>query len=279
LRHAVKIVVIVLGLGVLFWWGWSGNFIFKQGALFRLNTMEDYYSFSLGNRNLGYTKRVVNAPGLESAFYIREESIITLPVPGLIDNILLRSESHYKPDGRLISTAMSLANLQGAEAKAIVNEKTGLLDCSFRFGDISRSKSIPLPKEGPILVSGVVPWLSRQSEVPLGKVLFVELLDFSKMEFEPSELTVTDETAESSEIQLFKVAIKTPAGEAAEWMDANGHMTRQDLSGLEMSLTLLLSQKEIDLAKESLDRELPPIPYDRIPNSLITLLEEYLPAS
>jgi hypothetical protein len=113
----------------------------------------------------------------------------------------------------------------------------------------------------------------------LGKVLFVELLDFSKMEFEPSVLTVTDETAESSEIQLFKVAIKTPAGEAAEWMNANGHMTRQDLSGLKMSLTLLLSQNEIDLAKESLERELPPIPFDRIPNSLITLLEEYLPAS
>jgi hypothetical protein len=278
LRHAVKIVVLLVGVAVLFWWGWSGNFIFSRGALFRLNTLEDYYTFSLGTKKLGYTRREVSIPGLEQPFSIKEDSLITLPVPGLKGALLLKSESHYKPDGRLISTAMSLANLEGAEARAVVDEAQGLLRCSLKFGDITREKAIPLPKEGPLLVSGVVPWLSRQREVPLGKVLFVQILDFTKMEFQGAELTVTDETAESSEVQLFKVAIKTQAGEAAEWMDGNGHLTRQNLSGMEMSLSLLISQEEIDLAKKELAAPVAAIPMGRIPQTVIKLLEEYLPA-
>jgi hypothetical protein len=140
-----------------------------------------------------------------------------------------------------------------------------------------REKRLPLPPEGPVLVSGVVPWLSRQREVPLGKVLLVSLLDFSSMEFRQAELTVTDDTAESSEVQLYKVLIRTPGGDATEWLDANGHVTRQSIQSLQVDLLLMATQEEIGEARAALSAPVAKIPMEALPESLLERISEYLP--
>jgi hypothetical protein len=277
MRHAVKITLLVLGLGVLFWWGWSGNFIFKQGALFRLSPSESYYVFSLAGRDLGYTRRQIRSSGPEAGFSVLEESSISLPVPGISQKLRLSSVSTYRNDGRLASADVSFLNIPGAKATAEAREDGGEIDVSVAIGAIRRQKSLKLPAEGPVFVSGVVPWLSRQREAPLGKVLMLQLLDLSSLEFKDAELTVTDVTSESDELSVFKVAVKTQAGEASDWVDGNGVLQRQELSGVDSGLRLARSQEEADMAKAALAEPPAELPLDRVPEPAMRLLNQFLP--
>jgi hypothetical protein len=279
LRHAVKITALALGLGFLFWWGWSGNFLFKRGALFSLSAREDYYALSAGSKDLGFARRTVSASGPERGFEVAEESAVELPIPGLSVTLRVRSVSRYGADGRLASAVFTLENPPGAEARAVVNEGAGTLECSVALGGLKREKSLPLPREGPILVSGVVPWLSRQSEAPLGRAMFARVLDLASLEFEEAQLTVTDDTAESVEVQVFRVAVQTRAGEAAEWVEGGGRILGVTLAGSGMALRLLEAEDAAARAKEALARPPEALPLDSLPEGALEMIDSLLPGA
>ncbi|MDR1314148.1 MAG: hypothetical protein LBQ12_10760 [Deltaproteobacteria bacterium] len=263
MRHAVKLGFLALGLGFLFWWGWSGNFLFTPGSLFRLTTLSDYYVFSVGGSDMGFSRRDVEAGGPDQGFTVKEESLVRLALPGFggpapgagagearpggqeagsppppaAPELRLRSEASYGPDGRLRSAVFTVPGMDGASAEAKVAD--GQLDFTASLGTLSRKVSLKLPGEGPVLVSGVVPWLSRQREVPLGKVLFVRVFDPVNMEFETAQLTVEDDTEASQEVQVFKVSLMLPAGSTTEWLDANGRLLRQRMDRFQAGLDLL----------------------------------------
>jgi hypothetical protein len=139
--------------------------------------------------------------------------------------------------------------LEGASAEAKVSD--GFLDFTASLGTLSRKVSLRLPGDGPVLVSGVVPWLSRQREVPLGKVLYVRVFDPVNMEFETAQLLVEDDTEASEEIQVFKVTMTLPAGSTSEWLDANGRLVRQRMDRFQAGLDLLESGDPARAAAEA----------------------------
>jgi hypothetical protein len=243
LRHAVKLGLLAAGLAFLFWWGWAGNFIFTPGSLFRLTDANDYYIFSVGGKGMGFSRRQVAAGAPDQGFTVAEDSLVRLALPGLgpagaPPELRLRSEASYEPDGRLRSASFTLPGLEGASAEARSNG--GFLDFTASMGTLSRKVSLKLPSEGPILISGVVPWLSRQREVPLGKVLHVSVFDPANMQFQSAQLTVEDDTPAADEVQVFKVTLTLPAGVTTEWLDANGRLLRQRVDSLEAGLELIL---------------------------------------
>ncbi|MDR1040088.1 MAG: hypothetical protein LBR80_07975 [Deltaproteobacteria bacterium] len=275
MRHTIKLGFLALGLSFLFWWGWAGNFLFTPGSLFRLTTLRDYYVFTVGGTDMGYTRREVEAGGPDQGFSITEDSLVRLALPGLVGaltrggaaspgtalhqdgaeaqggvasqdgaapqgvppELRLRSEATYGPDGRLRSALFTVPGLEGASAEAKVSE--GSLDFTASLGSLSRKVSLKLPSDGPVLVSGVVPWLSRQREVPLGKVLYVRVFDPVNMDFETARLTVEDDTEASEEVQVFKVTLTMDAGSTTEWLDANGRLLRQRMDRFQAGLDLI----------------------------------------
>ncbi|MDR2198281.1 MAG: hypothetical protein LBR53_02280 [Deltaproteobacteria bacterium] len=277
MKHAVKIALILAGVLILFWWGWSGNFLYQRGSLFRLSAGEGYYSLSLGKRPLGYMKRTIRTEGPEKGFSVLEDSALEIPVPGFKGGARVSSVSAYRADGRLESASFALLNVPGSVARARADHAAGTMECELVLGAFARKKSLPLPTAGPILVSAVVPWLSRQNELPLGKVLLAPVLDYRTMDFQTAELAVQDVTAEADELRIFEVIVKTPAGEFAERVDANGRLLLQELSGLEASYIQPEDAVRLDLAEKALSADYPIIEADEIPEPLTRLLEDYLP--
>jgi hypothetical protein len=237
LGHVLKIGFLVLGMGFLFWWGWSGNFIFKPASPFSFTSSENYYLFSIGGKEMGYAKRVVTADKPETGMKIAEESLVNLNLPGLSGELRISSEVDYGPDGRPLKALFTLPGLSLAKAEAVIEK--GFLNFSINLGPLSRKIEKPVPKEGPVLISAVGPWLSRQSEVPLGKVLILRLFDPSRMEFVSGELTVMDVSDASDEIQIFLVRLELPGGAVSEWLDADGRLIRQRMDNLEAGLDVI----------------------------------------
>jgi hypothetical protein len=254
LGSALKLGCLVLGLGFLFWWGWSGNFIFNPASPFSFSSSEDYYVFSIGGKGMGYARRVVSADKPEIGMTISEESLVNLSVPGISGEIRLSSEVEYGPDGRPLKAMFTLPGLSLAKAEASVEK--GFLTFQVNLGPLSRKIEKPVPKEGPVLISAVGPWLSRQSEVPLGKVLILRLFDPTKLDFVSGELIVTDVSDASDEIQIFLVSLKLPGGMVSEWLDANGRLIRQRMDNLEAGLDVIdLESPEREEARLRLSEE------------------------
>ncbi|MDR3153124.1 MAG: hypothetical protein LBW85_02350 [Deltaproteobacteria bacterium] len=246
--HFVKLGFLAAALAFFFWWGWAGNFIFTPGSLFRLTSSTDRYVFSAGGKDMGYARRAVAAGAPDQGFSITEESLVRLSLPGLPQGELrLRSESSYGPDGRLREAEFTVPGLSGALARAQAAD--GFLDFSLSLGTLSRKVTLKLPGDGPVLVSGVVPWLSRQREVPLGKVLYVRVFDPVNMGFETARLTVEDDTRASEEIRVFKVTLALPAGTTVEWLDANGRLLRQSVERFQAGLTRIPDNDAEAIAK------------------------------
>jgi hypothetical protein len=279
LRHAVKIGLLAAGLGVLAWWGWSGNFVFRQGALFGMPQGEGWYSVSIAGKPMGYSHRVVGPEAQDGSFSVRESSVATIPIPGFPLSVRLESEASYDSSGRLKGAAFTVPSLPGAKASIVADPRGGKLSSSVSALGRLWEKEVPLPKEGPVLVSGVVPWLSRQREIPLGKVMLVSLLELPQAELRQAELTVTDDTTESEEVQVYRITVRTDSWEASEWVDAKGRLLRQSLSGIEAGLTLLEGEASVGLAKEALARPVREVPLDKIPKGVMDLLGRYLPGA
>ena len=256
LGHALKLGFLILGLCFLFWWGWSGNFIFNPASPFHFVSSEDYYVFTVGGKGMGYARRKVEADKPEIGMKITEESLVDLPLPGFSGRLMLRSEAEYGPDGRPLRASFTVPGLSMARAEATL--RSGFLTFEVKLGPISRKIEKPVPSEGPILVSAVGPWLSRQGEVPLGKVLILRLFDPTRLDFVSAELTVTDVSDPADEIQIFLVSLKLPGGATSEWLDANGRLVRQRMDNLEAGLDLIYGEgQDKEAARESLSQEPP----------------------
>jgi hypothetical protein len=254
LGHVWKIGFLVLGAAFLFWWGWSGNFIFKPASPFSFLSSENYYLFSIGGKEMGYAKRVVSADKPETGMKIVEESLVDLKLPGFSGELRINSEVDYGPDGRPLKALFTLPGLSLAKAEAVIEK--GFLNFTVNVGPISRKIEKPVPKEGPVLISAVGPWLSRQSEVPLGKVLILRLFDPTRMDFVSGELTVTDVSDASDEIQIFLINLELPGGSVSEWLDAEGRLIRQRMDNLEAGLDVIADEgpmKEEAVQKLSLE--------------------------
>ncbi|MDR2612739.1 MAG: hypothetical protein LBG06_07925 [Deltaproteobacteria bacterium] len=271
MRHAVKLGFLAAGLGFLFWWGWAGNFIFTPGSLFRLTARSDYYVFTVGGRDMGFSRREVDAGAPDQGFSITEESLVRLALPlgAAGGELRLRSEASYGPDGRLREAEFTAPGIPGASARARVAD--GFLDFTASFGSLSRKVSLKLPPEGPVLISGVVPWLSRQREIPLGKVLHVRVFDPVRMGFETARLTVEDFTEAADEVQVYKVELALPEGGTTEWLDANGRMLRQRMDRYQAWLELI---PEGDPALAAAEGELAKAPV-QVDGALVDLASRY----
>jgi hypothetical protein len=278
LRHIVKIAALLAGLLFLFWWGWWGNFIFSPGSLFHLSPGVFYYNFSLGSQNLGHTRRVALVGAPEDNFAIVEDTAISLDLPGLKGNALLHSHSLYGPDGRVIEATFTSPNLSPAKIAARV--RGGFLIYSLELGTSRREFTLRVPPEGPILLSGLVPWLSRQRELPLGKVLLTRILDPVNMSFQTVEVVITDETAASEEIETYKVTARVGGQESSEWMDSLGHLTRLELARLDANLTSIGDEGARAAAENAMavaGSDLLAVP-PALVNSLPGLISTYFPS-
>ncbi|MDR2460096.1 MAG: hypothetical protein LBE38_04845 [Deltaproteobacteria bacterium] len=240
--NIIKLALLLGGLFFLFWWGWSGNFIFNPSSLFTLTPSDDYYVFKVGGNDMGFSHRVVEAPSNDGSLKITEDSLINLNLAGLSYNLRVRSNMSFGPDGRPISAEFTIPGFSLAKAEAKL--EGGNLNFKASLGPLQREVNLPAPPEGPVLISGVVPWLSHQ-EIPLGKVLLVSIFDPMNMRFTTGELMVTDDSRASDEVQVFKVTIKVQGTETTEWLDATGRLFRQRMDRMDAGLDLIREEGEM----------------------------------
>ncbi|MDR2350661.1 MAG: hypothetical protein LBF41_08615 [Deltaproteobacteria bacterium] len=271
MRHAVKIIFLISGLGFLFWWGWSGNFVYNPESPFRFSTSDNYYVFSFGGKGMGYSRRVVEADKPDAGMRVKEDSLVNLKIPGFDGDLRLRSNVLYGPDGRPLEAEFSVPGLAFAKAEAKVDR--GFLYFNVNLGPLSRRIEKAVPKEGPLLVSAVAPWLSRQREVVLGKVLVLRLFDPVKMDFVRAELLIDDVSEPSDEIRVFEITLTLPGGVSKERLDANGILLRQRMGNLDAGLDLIQPE---DPARETAAETLAAEPGD-LTGSATERLAAFLP--
>jgi hypothetical protein len=237
-RHAIKLALLIPSLIFLFWWGWSGNFAVNSGSLFHLIERDTFYRLDLGVKAVGWAKRVISRNTGQNSLTMSEETLLDLTLGQSSLRFRTDSETTFDTGGRLTQAVFSIP-LGGslAQAKAAVERER--LVCELSFGDQSRRAEVPLPPAGPILVSGLVPWLSHQREIPLGRPLGLELLDPVSLTFKPAELVIEDVTEPSDELEVYKLTLRFMGAENVEWLDSEGKLLRQRNPGLDMDLFLL----------------------------------------
>ncbi|MDR1110621.1 MAG: hypothetical protein LBP92_08005 [Deltaproteobacteria bacterium] len=234
-RHAFKLAVLVPILAFLFWWGWSGNFAYSPGSLFTLFDQESFYGLDLGATRMGWARREIRTDPKAGRVSISEESVINLSFSGQDLQIRTNSDSVFDSAGRLVSAVFSLPmGAVNGQASATVDGQT--LRCELRLMGQIRQAEVPLPPSGPVLVSGLVPWLSHQRNLPLGRPLGLSLLDLVSLTFMPAELVIEDATTISDELQIYKLTLRFMGTESSEWIDAQGGLRRQYNPVMEVGL-------------------------------------------
>jgi hypothetical protein len=256
-RHALKLALLIPGLAFLAWWGWSGNFAFNHGDLYRLADQERYYRLHLGAQPIGWAKREVSTDPDGGDVSVSEETILELSLgPGGL-RIKTRSRTVFDSRGRLVSAEFKVP-LGESTVSASASAARGRLLCRLALGSSEREASLELPSDGPVVVSGVVPWLSHQRDLPLGRPLEVELLDPVSQQFQPATLTIEDDTAQSEEIQTRKLTLRFMSAESVEWVDSGGLLVRQLNPALDAGLSLVEGEEAIEEAKAALAAEASP---------------------
>ena len=256
-RHLVKLSLLIPGLAFLAWWGWSGNFAFNQGDFFRLADQERYYRLVLGELPVGWAKREVATNPDEGDVSVKEETLFELGLGDQGLRVKTFSTTVFDNRGRLVSAEFNVPlGSRSASAEAFVQD--GRLNCKLSVGDTVREASLELPPNGPVVVSGVVPWLGRQRDLPLGRPMEIKLLDPVGLGFEPALLTIEDDTAQSEEIQTWKLTLRFKSAESVEWVDSDGFLVRQRNPSLEASLNLIAGAEAIEEAKKALSSSTSP---------------------
>ena len=259
-RHVVKLSLLLPGLAFLAWWGWSGNFAFNQGDFYRLADQERFFQLFLGESPMGWARReVATDPGGDQVA-ISEETLINLPFGEETLSVKTFSTTRFDNRGRLVSAEFNIP-LGDSSAVATAVVRGGSLYCKLVFGDESRDASIELPERGPVVVSGLVPWLGHQRELPLGRPLELSILDPVAMAFKPASLTIEDDTAESEEVQTWKLTLKFMSAESVEWVDSDGLLVGQYNPALDATFLLVGDSEEaVKQAREALSAPATPLP-------------------
>jgi hypothetical protein len=251
MRHFVKLPLLLIGLGFLFWWGWSGSFSLNSGALFTINNMETFYRLELGNKPMGWAKRKVFDGPAEGLVTILEESLLKLTLMGSEQNIRTISETVFDERGRLISADFTVP-LGSLSAGASAKVESDRLFSTVSFGEQSRTVDLSVPDNGPLLVSALLPWLGHQRDLPLGRPLGVTLFDPLSSEFKSAQLIIEDASSIDSEIQTFKLTLKFLSSENVMWIDADGRLVKQLNASLQAGLSLLYDEQQISQARKAL---------------------------
>ena len=246
----VKLAILAPALAFLAWWGWSGNFSVNSPSLFTLHDQEAFYSLEAGHTSLGFARRAVKEDHKAGLTAISEESVLKVSFAGQPLALKTVSETVFGADGRPVSAVFSLpfGNL-GGEARAVVEGQD--LVCRITAAGQTHEARVPLPPAGPVLVSGVVPWLAHQRNVPMGRPIGLSLLDPLSMEFKPADLTVEDVTEMSDELGVYKLTLRFMGGENVEWINAEGRLIRQLNTGLGIGLTVL-NEAQFEVARTEL---------------------------
>jgi hypothetical protein len=256
--------LLVPALAFLGWWGWSGNFAVSAPSLFTLDDQEAYYTLQVGVTSMGFAHRLVKVDPVTERTTVSERSALNLSFSGLTVKIRSDSETVFDRDGRLVSAAFSLplGNFGGtatAMATATVDGQT--IRCRLRVGDQTHEAQAPMPAAGPVLVSGLIPWLSHQRNVPMGRPIGLSLLDPVSMAFNPAELIIEDATDMSDELQVFRLTLRFMGNESLEWVNAQGNLLRQYNPGLEIDLYAIGEDQygatEAELAKAMAEDDAP----------------------
>jgi hypothetical protein len=249
MRHTVKLLILIPALGFLLWWGWSGNFAFNRPSLFTLFDQKSFYNLEFGRTSMGYARREIKTEPKSKETTIMEDSVINLSFAGQPFLFKTSSQTVFSDDGNLISAIFSLPlGHLGGQAKAVVEDRT--LKCQISIAGVLHEAEVGLPPSGPILVSGLIPWLAHQSNVPLGRPIGLSLLDPVSMTFKPAELTVEDATDIADELGIFKLTLHFMGTENSEWVDAHGQLLRQYNPGFEIGLYLSNDEQALEIDKE-----------------------------
>jgi hypothetical protein len=249
---AVKLAILAPALAFLAWWGWSGNFSVNSPSLFTLHDQEAFYALQAGQTSLGYAHRAVKEDPQSGLTTLSEESVLKVSFAGQPLTLKTVSETVFGADGRPVSAVFSLpfGNL-GGEARAVVEGQE--LVCRITVSGQTHEARAALPPAGPVLVSGVVPWLAHQRNVPMGRPIGLSLLDPLSMEFKPANLIVENVTEMSDEREIYKLTLRFMGGENAEWINSEGRLIRQLNPGLGIGLNVL-GESQFEVARAELDK-------------------------
>jgi hypothetical protein len=250
-RHAVKLALLIPSLAFLLWWGWSGNFAFDRSSLFSLEDQESFYTLELGQTPMGHARRDVKTEPETGRTTVSEESVLDLNFSGGPFRVRTSSQTVFGRDGKLSSAVFTLP-LGDLEGQASAEVEGGFINCRLTLAGQIREARAPLPQAGPILVSGLIPWLSRQRDVPVGRVIGLSILDPVSMAFKPAELIVEDATTISEELTVYKLTLKFMGAENLEWVDSRGLVLRQFNPGLEIGLSLIRPEDSENARQELL---------------------------
>jgi hypothetical protein len=253
-RDSIKLLILIPSLAFLLWWGWSGNFAFNRPALFTLYDQESFYDLEMGRTSMGFARREIRTDPQSQRSTLSEASVLNLTFAGQPVRIKTISETTFDQEGRLISASFSLpfGSLSG-QATAVVEGQA--IKCQLKIGETIHEAQAPMPPTGPILVSGLVPWLARQHNIPIGRPIGLSLLDPVSMAFNPAELIVEDDTQMSDELQVFKLTLRFMGSENIEWVDSQGQLVRQFNPALEIGLARI-NAAQSETARALLDQAL-----------------------
>ncbi|MDR2387283.1 MAG: hypothetical protein LBE80_06840 [Deltaproteobacteria bacterium] len=253
-RNLIKLFILIPALLFLVWWGWSGNFAFNRASLFTLFDQESFYTMEVGRSSMGLARRTVKLDPKNNLTTLSEASVLNLTFSGLPIKIKTESEIVFDQEGRLVSADFSLpmGPLSG-QAQATVDGQT--LKMELSLAGKTHAAQAPMPPTGPVLVSGLIPWLAHQRNIPMGRPIGLSLLDPLSMTFKPAQLTIEDVTEMVDELQVFKVSLTFMGSENSEWIDSQGKLLRQFNPGLEIGL-VAVRDNQVEQIRPQLEKAL-----------------------
>ncbi|MDR1608140.1 MAG: hypothetical protein LBT38_07000 [Deltaproteobacteria bacterium] len=273
-KHLIKLAILLPGLAILVWWGWVGNFSFSSGSFYPFEPRQDYYALVAGQKTLGFSKRLVTLDQNTKNLTLTEDTVINLSLLITEGEIRCRSTAVFSSSGPLLSSRLTIDLLADGKPLADVTSsiKDGQLHYRFQIGQNIREITKPIPESGPILISGLIPWLARQRDLPLGRPIFFSLFDPSKLEFRPASLTIIDVSSQAAEKKVYKLALFMDPDQTDIWVQADGQVISQKATGLKFGIDVLTDpnrQKEAQLALAA-----PPKPgiLKHVPRALLDMI-------
>jgi hypothetical protein len=227
-----------------------------------------------GQKSLGFARRLVAQEPNSKNFVMTEDSVINLSILVAEGEVRCESKAVYSPNGAILSSRLTIG-LGGGEkplAEVVGEIKDGTLKYAIDVADRHKEVAKPLPDEGPVLASGVVPWLAHQRDLPLGRPIFFSLFDPSRLEFRPASLTIVDVTAQAEEKKVYKLGLYLDPAQTEIWVDADGRVISQKASGVEFGLEAINVPSQLEAAKKALSSPPKPGIFTRVPRVLLDMI-------